>query len=75
MKTVISHDIYFETKSGEHIRTKISFTNPLDAFQYAQTENQKDTSFGRYFSKATTRVCYESYEEYLASTKQVELQK
>lgn len=76
MKIVTSYDIYFTTKSGEEIRTKLSFTDADDALKYVQFENSKNTSFGRFFSKTNSRVCYESYEEYLQSQqKNVEIVK
>ena len=69
MKIVTSYDIYFTTKSGEELRTRVSFTDADDALRYIQHENEKDSSFGRYFSKTNSRVCYESYEEFLSSQK------
>lgn len=69
MKIVTSYDIYFETKSGDKIPTKLSFTEPNDALKYVQLENSKDTSLGRYVSKTNSRVCYESIEECLTQHK------
>ena len=69
MKIVISYDIYFETKKGDVMQTRLSFTDADDALKYIQHENAKDTAFGRYFSKTNSRVCYESYEEFLNAQK------
>ena len=75
MKIVTSYDIYFETKTGDVMRTKLSFTDPDDALKYVQIENGKDTAFGRYFSKTNSRVCYESYEEFLSAQKNAGIEK
>lgn len=75
MKTVMIHDIYFETESGDKLRTKVSFTNGQDAMKYIQTENAKNPAFGRYIDQTHIRVCYESYEEFLSAQNNAGIEK